>query len=200
MFSGRLVSLLKACLVSLDSKAAYASYYGFSDPWHNSQSVFVLVLDAILLVEHPIMFIEQSVLLWWEGRTAADMAVEGGPELGNGRKVWKNYAFNFRFKPSSSVNIVSRLRVGRRSFVTWQGQRRGFSSSALGPAQTQIQWVPGLFLQGVKRSGLEADLPPPSCTEVKNVWSYTSTPQFVFMAWCLTKQRMYLHGMVLSLV
>jgi hypothetical protein len=38
-----------------------------------------------------------------------------------------------------------------------------------------------------KRSGLEAeDLPlPPSITEVKNVWTYTSTPPRVFMVWCL---------------
>jgi len=28
--------------------------------------------------------------------------------------------------------------------------------------------------------------PPPSA-EVKNVWSYTYTPQYVFMLWCLVK-------------
>jgi len=26
------------------------------------------------------------------------------------------------------------------------------------------------------------------CTGVRNAWSYTSTPQYVFMAWCLIKQ------------
>jgi hypothetical protein len=30
---------------------------------------------------------------------------------------------------------------------------------------------------------------PPSSADVKNAWSYTSTPQYVFMAWCLVKQR-----------
>jgi hypothetical protein len=24
---------------------------------------------------------------------------------------------------------------------------------------------------------------------VKNAWSYTSTPQYIFMAWCLVKRR-----------
>jgi hypothetical protein len=37
---------------------------------------------------------------------------------------------------------------------------------------------------GVKRSGREADQSPPSSAEVKNAWSYTSTLQYVFMAWC----------------
>jgi hypothetical protein len=30
-------------------------------------------------------------------------------------------------------------------------------------------------------AGLEADHSPPSSAEVKNAWSYTSTPQYVFM-------------------
>jgi len=34
----------------------------------------------------------------------------------------------------------------------------------------------------VKRSGREADHSPPSSAEVKNAWSYTATPQYVFMA------------------
>jgi hypothetical protein len=33
-----------------------------------------------------------------------------------------------------------------------------------------------------------ADNSPPSCTEVKKEWNYTSTPQYVFMEWCLIKQ------------
>jgi hypothetical protein len=38
------------------------------------------------------------------------------------------------------------------------------------------------FLPGVKRPEREAEDSPPSGAEVKNVWSYTSTPQYVFMA------------------
>jgi hypothetical protein len=40
---------------------------------------------------------------------------------------------------------------------------------------------------GVKRLVREADHSPPSSAEIKNEWSYTSTPQYVFMAWCLIK-------------
>jgi hypothetical protein len=40
---------------------------------------------------------------------------------------------------------------------------------------------------GVKRLGREANHTPPSSAEVKNAWSYTSTPPYVFMEWCLVK-------------
>jgi hypothetical protein len=42
---------------------------------------------------------------------------------------------------------------------------------------------------GVKRQGREADHSLPSSAEVKNARSYTSTPQYVCMAWCLVKHR-----------
>jgi hypothetical protein len=48
---------------------------------------------------------------------------------------------------------------------------------------------------GVKRLGREANHSPPSSTEIKNAWSYTSIPLYVFMAWCLIKDRLYFHGM-----
>jgi hypothetical protein len=38
-----------------------------------------------------------------------------------------------------------------------------------------------------KAAGAKADHSPPSSDEVKNAWSYTSIPQYVFMAWCLVK-------------
>jgi hypothetical protein len=43
------------------------------------------------------------------------------------------------------------------------------------------------LFSGAKRPELETDDPPlsPSITEVKNVWTYTSTLPRVFMAWCL---------------
>jgi hypothetical protein len=50
-------------------------------------------------------------------------------------------------------------------------------------------WVPGALSLGVKRPEREADHSPPSSAEVKNAGSYTSTPQYVFMAWCLVKYR-----------
>jgi hypothetical protein len=49
------------------------------------------------------------------------------------------------------------------------------------------QWVPGVLSPVVKRLEFVADHSPPYNAEVKNSWSYTSTPQYVFMAWCLVK-------------
>jgi hypothetical protein len=45
------------------------------------------------------------------------------------------------------------------------------------------------FSLGIKRPGREADHSPPSSTEDNNAWSYSSVPQYVFMAWCLFKHR-----------
>jgi hypothetical protein len=47
---------------------------------------------------------------------------------------------------------------------------------ALGTTQPPIQWVPGALSLGIKQPGHEADHSPPPSAEVKNVWSYTSTP------------------------
>jgi hypothetical protein len=58
-----------------------------------------------------------------------------------------------------------------------------------GPTQPPIQWILGALSLGVKRLGREADPSPPSSAEVKNALSYTSTPHYVFMAWCLLKHR-----------
>jgi hypothetical protein len=63
------------------------------------------------------------------------------------------------------------------------------SRTALGTTKPPIQWVPGALSLGVKRPGREADHSPPSSAEVKNAWSCISTPQYVFMAWCLVKHR-----------
>jgi hypothetical protein len=40
----------------------------------------------------------------------------------------------------------------------------------------------GFFFPGVKRQGREADHSPLTSAEVKKMWIYTSTPQYVFMA------------------
>jgi hypothetical protein len=56
--------------------------------------------------------------------------------------------------------------------------------TALGPNQPPIQWVPGALSLGIKWPGREADHSPPSSAEVKNSWTYTSTPQYAFMVWC----------------
>jgi len=46
--------------------------------------------------------------------------------------------------------------------------------------------------------GSEADSLPASGAKIKNAYSYTSTHQYVFMAWCLMKQWIWLYGVVLS--
>jgi hypothetical protein len=46
-----------------------------------------------------------------------------------------------------------------------------------------------IFSLGVKRPGREADHSPQSSAQVKNAWSYTLNPQYVFTAWCLVKHR-----------
>jgi len=85
------------------------------------------------------------------------------------------------------------LTIGILGFHSRQGLRiclfTTASRMALGPTQTPIQWVPGSLFLEVKRPGREADRSSPSGAEVKNAWKYTSTPQYVFMAWFLVKHR-----------
>jgi hypothetical protein len=45
----------------------------------------------------------------------------------------------------------------------------------------------GTLSLGVKRTRREADHSPHLVPRSKNAWSYTSTPQYVFMAWCSVK-------------
>jgi hypothetical protein len=63
------------------------------------------------------------------------------------------------------------------------------SKAAPGPTKPPIQWVTGALSPGLKRPGREADQLPPPNAEVKNAWCYTSTPQYVFMVWCLIKHK-----------
>jgi hypothetical protein len=63
------------------------------------------------------------------------------------------------------------------------------SRPALRPTQPPVQWIPGAISPVVKLPGREADHSPPSSAEVKNAWSYSPLPQYVFMAWCLIKHR-----------
>jgi hypothetical protein len=64
------------------------------------------------------------------------------------------------------------------------------SRTALGPTQPPLQWALGVLSFGVKQPGHDADYSPPTSAKVKNAWSYTSTPQYVFMAWHLVKHSL----------
>jgi len=74
---------------------------------------------------------------------------------------------------------------------SWQGQRTFFPSitaprPALDSTQPAITCVQGTVFPKVKRPGREDNNSPPSSVEVKNAWSYTSTPTYVFMTWYLS--------------
>jgi hypothetical protein len=62
------------------------------------------------------------------------------------------------------------------------------SRPALGPIQLPIQGVSGALSLGLQPPGRKADNTPPSSAEVKNAWSYTSTPTIRLMAWCSVKK------------
>jgi hypothetical protein len=62
------------------------------------------------------------------------------------------------------------------------------------------QWLPGALSLGINVPGREADHSPPSSAEVKNEWSYTSTPQHSFMTWCLFKHRNNFIFMLLCII
>jgi hypothetical protein len=90
---------------------------------------------------------------------------------------------------------MTKLRAGRPGFDSQQGQWRDFFSprrrvrtdswGSLGLLSSGYRGK-GISL-GVKRPGRDADNSPLSSAEVKNVWSYTSTPLYVFMAWYWVK-------------
>jgi hypothetical protein len=50
------------------------------------------------------------------------------------------------------------------------------------PTQPPIQWVPGTLSPGAKRPRREADHSPSTSVEIQQMWLYTSTPPYVFMA------------------
>jgi hypothetical protein len=97
------------------------------------------------------------------------------------------------------VQVLKRLREAVRAMIAQSVQRwatswtigvLGFDSrrglgiflyttasrTVLVPAQPPMEWVLGALSLGLKRPGREADYSPPSSAEVKNAWSYTSTP------------------------
>jgi len=101
----------------------------------------------------------------------------------------------------NSVSVMTRLRAGRPRFNPRQGQGMFLlvtaSRPALEPTQYPIKWEPGVVSLEVKRSVSEVDHSPASSAEVKNAWSYTSIPQYVYMVWCLVKQWMRVNSLVL---
>jgi len=87
--------------------------------------------------------------------------------------------------PDNSVRTVIDLRDGRQGFDSQQEQEsfshlhRIHTGSGADPTHNPM----GTWVQRPKREGNHS---PPPIAEVKNTWSYTSTPSYVFMAWCLS--------------
>jgi hypothetical protein len=109
--------------------------------------------------------------------------LKNAPELRSSKSESKSH--------DSSVGIA--MGYGLDDRVLGFDSRRGLgiflfttaSRTALRSTQPPIQWVLGALSLEIKWPGREADHSPPSSAEVKNAWSYTSTP-------------IRLHGVVLS--
>jgi hypothetical protein len=78
--------------------------------------------------------------------------------------------------------MVIRLRAGRR--IRFPVGQATASTQAVGPTEPSIKWT-GEW----SGRGCQSDHSPPSSVEVNNAWSYTSTPPYVFMTWCLVKHK-----------
>jgi hypothetical protein len=59
----------------------------------------------------------------------------------------------------------------------------GFTQTSSGAHPVYLMGARGSFPKG-NVAGQDTDHSPPSA-EVKNMWSYISTPRYIFMTWCL---------------
>jgi hypothetical protein len=88
----------------------------------------------------------------------------------------------------------TRLRTGLTVEVPFPaGAMKGFVQTGSGAHPASYPRVPGALSSGVKRPGREADHSPPSSPEIKNAWSYTSIPQYVFMTRFVVNYRIRLY-------
>jgi hypothetical protein len=79
--------------------------------------------------------------------------------------------------PILSFLIVLGCGLYDRGFESRRGLAIFLFTPLLGPTtQLPLQWAPGALSLGVKRPVREADNPPQSSAEVRDVWNYTSTP------------------------
>jgi hypothetical protein len=129
--------------------------------------------------------------LCWTSVTAKQIS---GDHPGVGTHAWgmdDETSTNVITRPTSYWSLISDDRLPVPSYYI---PRQGLgiflfttaSRPARGSTQPPIQWVPGALSLGLKRPWREADHSPPSNTEIKNPWSYTSIPP------------VRLHGVLLS--
>jgi hypothetical protein len=74
------------------------------------------------------------------------------------------------------------------------------SRTALGPTQPPIQWVPGTLPLGLSDRVVNLTTHLHLAPRLKNEWSYTSIPQYAFMAWCSVKAQWQFHLYLYPLV
>jgi hypothetical protein len=91
----------------------------------------------------------------------------------------------------SSVSSVTKLRVVRLRFDSRQRQIFLLATTSR-PALGLTQWLLGSLSPEIKRLGRETDHLPSSSAGVKNARNYTSSPSYVFLAWCLVKETLIL--------
>jgi len=109
-------------------------------------------------------------------------------KLVEGYKLWNSSPYNNR-AGVVSVSTVTRQWAGRPGFDFWQGQ--GFFSHHVqtGSGAHPASYTMETSSQGVKWPVREADHSPSTSVEIKNVWRYSSSSRYVFMAYRLFKHR-----------
>jgi hypothetical protein len=91
-----------------------------------------------------------------------------------------NITYSYKSEPGSSVGIVTRLQARLPESRVWFPDRNLFR--CLDPPSRLSNWYPGaLSLRQSSRFHL--------VSKVKKDWSYTFIPLYIFLAWCLIKQR-----------
>jgi hypothetical protein len=114
--------------------------------------------------------------------------VEGGERNTWTNKINLNYICNCFRSRSSSVNIVTTLRAGRQLFDSRQGVEFCFHNRVQigsGAKPASHRTGAGDTFPRTKRPERESDHSPPSSAEVRNAWSYSSTP-YIFKTWCFS--------------
>jgi hypothetical protein len=98
----------------------------------------------------------------------------------------------------STLLLMSYFSLAYKLFMSVEVSFRQRIQTDYGAHMCSHELGKGYIFPEVKRPGHEADHLPPSSAEVKNVCSYTSTPPYIFMLWCLIKHRKLLYRVVLS--
>jgi hypothetical protein len=84
---------------------------------------------------------------------------------------------------------VTRLRAGRPGFDYRQDRIHCCFQTHSGAHPASCTLGTAFISSGVERPGREADHSLPSSAAIKNTWSCTSTPPYIYMAWCLVYHR-----------